>query len=39
MGAIKVVGGNTVITLADKTCITLVGVGNINAIKVTTTPI
>jgi Ca2+-binding RTX toxin-like protein len=39
MGAIKVVGGNTVITLADKTSITLVGVKDLNAIKVTTSPI
>jgi hypothetical protein len=39
MGAIKVVGGNTVITLADKTSITLVGVTNVNSVNVTTTPI
>jgi hypothetical protein len=39
MGAIKVSGGNTVITLADRTSITLVGVTNISSVNVTTTPI
>jgi len=37
LGDIKVVGGNTVITLADRTSITLVGVTNLSANNLTTT--